>query len=330
MTYSEWNEHIAQIFFKPDNAGKDIIFYLSKQDLIKHSREYHSGLSDDQIWNDFILAIKYGTQENKNLVLPFSPIDRPIELFNSWNKTDIPPFIAYLICYIIPLTESYEEHFNASNFYGKVNVFFRKHGILSETTQDAIGTTNFQHISHLWIEMENWAVITMNCDLGIFELKQFGNPKWKHVGKPFSHCVLPPRAINRLPMLFYEAGLIPDSVYSKDEFRKILLRYGGKILGFKESVIELIKNKSTSNELGQSIIEIVRREYNKWTGETIQNDETDSLYQVRRNYTVAPLFLQFRMSEILGNIYFSYRVYSSKFLMPLILVFLKTEIDFLL
>ena len=37
MTYLEWNDHIAKLFFKPENAGKDILIYLTKEDLIPNS-----------------------------------------------------------------------------------------------------------------------------------------------------------------------------------------------------------------------------------------------------------------------------------------------------
>lgn len=308
MTYLEWNDHIAKHFFKPGNAGRDILFYLTKQDLIKHSRQFFTGKSDDEIWADFVNAIKYGQQDENDLRIPYSPIDRPLYLFSKWNKTGTPPFIAYLILYIIPLTETYGEHFNSTNYYGKVNIFFKKYGILNEA--QSVGTDNFQSISHLWNALEEWSILTKNCDFGIFELKKFGNPKWIYVGKPFSQCVLPPSAINKLPELFYEAGFIPDSAYSKDEFRKILLKYGAKILSLKESVIELIR-KSDANELGQSIIEIVNREYKKWTGETIEEEEGGSTQQIRRNYTVAPLFLQLKINDNDGLISFSFRAFSS-------------------
>jgi hypothetical protein len=305
MTYVEWNNHIATLFFKPVNAGKYIAFYLTRQDLIKSAYHLFSGSTEDEIWADFIYAIKYDQQANSSKI-QYSPITRPFELSSQWNKIDTPPFIAFLILYIIPLTESYEEHFNASNYYGKVNVFFKRNGILSPSTEESISTGNFQHISNLWNQLEEWSIITKNCDLGIFELKKFGNPNWIHVGKPFSQCVLPPSAINKLPELFNESGLIPDSAYSRAEFRKILLRNGIKILGLKESVIELLRSK---NELGQSIIEIVIREYNKWTGETHQDN--GALQQIKRNYTVAPLFLQFKVNENEGRISLSYRMYSS-------------------
>jgi hypothetical protein len=38
MNYTEWNNFIAGHFFKPENAGKDIVLYLTKQDLINYSK----------------------------------------------------------------------------------------------------------------------------------------------------------------------------------------------------------------------------------------------------------------------------------------------------
>jgi len=308
MNYWEWNDHLSRYFFKTENAGRDILFYLTIQDLIKYSRQHFSGVSDEEIWVDFLNAIKYGEQNIKDLSLQYSPISRPLELYKNWNRIDTPPFVAYLILYIIPLTESYEGNFRANNYYGKVTEFFKRHGIIFPT--DKIWIVNFSTISLLWNSLEEWSVITMNCDLGIFELKKFGNPNWIHVGKPFSQCVLPPSSLNKLPELFFESGLIPDSAYSKEEFRKILLKHGAKILWLKESVIELIR-KSDTNELGQSILEIVNREYRKWTGET-HEDETEGItIRTKRNYTVAPLFLQFKVNDNDGEIKFSFRLYSS-------------------
>ncbi len=309
MTYSEWNEHLAELFFNSENAGRDIHFYLTKQDLIKHNRSFFNGKSDDEIWSNFINAIKYGQQNEDECEFPYSPIKRPLELYENWNKKDIPPFIAYLLLYIIPLTESYDEHFNAINYYGKVNVFFYKNGILNEFTEQSIVTGNFRHISHLWTALEEWSILTKSCDLGIFELKKFGNRNWIYVGKPFSQCVLPPSSINKLPEFFFEAGLIPKYSYSNEEFRKTLLKLGSKILWLKESVIDLIRC-SDSNELGQSIIEIVIREYHKWTGETHEIEEDGGPQRTKRNYTVASLFLQFRLNENDGTISFSFRIYS--------------------
>jgi hypothetical protein len=88
------------------------------------------------------------------------------------------------------------------------------------------------------------------------------------------------------------------------------LRYGSKILWLKDAVIELVR-RSDANELGQSIIETVIREYSKWTGETYQYEGEGVEQKIIRSYTVAPLFLQFKVNENAGQIIFSFRAYSS-------------------
>ena len=58
MKYLDWNEHISKYFFKPEKAVKDILFYLTKQDLIRFSRQHFTGVSDEDIWVDFLHALK--------------------------------------------------------------------------------------------------------------------------------------------------------------------------------------------------------------------------------------------------------------------------------
>ncbi len=308
MTYLEWNEHIAKLFFKPENAGKDIPFYLTREDLIKYSRANFNGRTDDNIWADFIHAIKFDQQPENDFRFQYSPINRPLELFANWNKTDTPPFIAYLILYIIPLTETYEEHFISSVYYGKVNSFFHKYEILNQFTEKEIKWKNFQTITPLWNQLEEWTVITMNCDLGIFELKKFGNDKWIHVGKPLSQCVFPPRAIKRLPELFLHAGMIPDSTYQSVEFKKYLLQYGSSVLLLPNSVIDIIR-KYESNELGQSIIDTTKKVYKNWTGESHTIDETG--VGTKRNDISSRIYLQVQIFSNEGRIEFSYRMKSA-------------------
>lgn len=310
MTYADWNNIICNYFFKPENGGKNVYLYLTKEDIIKIGQSHLIEKNESEIFIDFINALK-NNNDSLNINKAYSPIEQPLRLFNNWNKTDFPPFLAYLCLYIIPLTENYEDLYNSNNFYDKVNHFFYQHGIIDFHNIEKISSLNFRNISHLWDALEEWSIITKNCDLGIFELNKFGNPKWIFVGKPFSQCILPPRTISKLPELFLDGGLIPYSAYSNEDLRKIFIRLGEKTLQVKKSVIEWVRNKDSSNELGQSIIEIVIREYKKWTGETHDNEEDGNAFRTKRNYTVLALFLQFKMNDNDGVIKFSYRAYSS-------------------
>lgn len=307
MTYFEWNNLIANYFFNPANAARDVYLYISKPDIIQLGQNYFDNSNENEIWQNFLREIKYELSQG---VRPLSPIARPVQLYNQWDKTSTPPFLAYLILYIIPLTEPDTGQFNSNNYYGRINDFFKKHGILNEYTEVSIGTGNFQYLNTLWDSLEEWSIITKNCELGVFELKKFGNPNWVYVGKPFSQCVLPPKALKKLPELFLEAGMIPDLPYSDVELKSYILSYGAKMLSLSRNILDLIK-KSDENELGQSIIDIVKRVYSKWTGESHIVADTESSERTKRNYTLARLFLQIKPNQIQGTFEYSFRIKSS-------------------
>lgn len=306
MNYLEWNNIVTCHFFNTENAGKNILLYATKQDVINFGKSHLTSSTDEEIWTDFINAIKYDGLDDDEIKTPHSPINKPIELFESWDKEEIPPFITYLILYTIPLAETYKVHFNATNYYGRVNRFFNKTQILNAFVENNIGTANFQNISFLWNELEEWSIITKNCDLGIFELKKFGNPNWIHVGKPLSQCVFTPSAIERLPDLFLEAGMVPNSYYPESELRKYLLQYGASILCVSVNTINLIR-KSDNDELGHSIIEITKREYNKWNGESNQLLTAGKTERLKKLLFPGRIYLQFKINSVAGSIDFSYR-----------------------
>ncbi|QEC41687.1 hypothetical protein [Pseudobacter ginsenosidimutans] len=308
MKYLDWNDCISRYFFSLANAGKNIHFYLTKSDLINLGRKYLPENNDTDIWEDYINAIKFD-EHVSTTQSPYSPIDRPLQLAASWDGQSFPPYIAYLVLYIIPLTESDNGNFNSNNYYGRINEFLRKNGVLNERVQKKITSVNFQKISHLWNNLEEWSIITKNCDLGIFELKKFGNPNWIYVGKPLSQCLFSPKEIRKLPELFLEAGLVPGSTYSEEQIKKILLKFGKTYLGVNDSTLRLLNDER--NELGHSIIEITSREYKKWKGESHQLIQNGADEKIKRNYTVAPLFLQFEIHQNTETINFSYRLYSS-------------------
>jgi hypothetical protein len=309
MTYSDWNNIISNYFFNSGNAGKNVYLYLTKEELIKIGQRHLYGKTETEVLNNFINAIKY-SQVSTSTSEAVSPIEQPLKLFNNWNKIDPPPFIAYLCLYIIPLTENFEDLFNSNNYYDKVNLFLFQYGIIDIKKIKEINSLSFRRISHLWDALEEWTIITKNCDLGIFELKKFGNTKWIYVGKPFSQCILPPKAINKLSELFYEAGLVPNSYYSKNEIKKIVLRHGMKTLMLKDSVLDFVR-KSESNELGDSILDIVVREYSKWTGESHETSEEQAIHKTIRNFSVSRIFLQLKINEIDEDVKLTFRIYSS-------------------
>ncbi len=304
MNYFKWNERIAKYFFNSSNAGKEIYLYLTKDDIIRMGSS--DTLRGEHVWNDFICSIRDRKVEGgQNLLI------EAMEIYSNWqhspHKAEImPSFLAYLVLFILPLTSEFDDLFRANNYYGRLNIFLRSNSFLTPE----IGTNNFQLLDPLWSSLAAWSNDLKNGELGIFTLRQFGNPKWIYVGKPLSQCLVPPHIMRMLPEFFSRCGLIPGFIYSNSEFRRILLEYGSQNLGLKPNVIQLIKH-SNAHELGNSIIEIVAQEYKKWTGETHKRDlSVSTLFDsITHSHTIFAIYLQIKLNLMQEKIDFSYRTY---------------------
>lgn len=309
MDYLNWNNLISSALFSQKNAGKDVYIYLSKNDIIGLGKAKFQTESEENIWSDYILSIKNGIPGSSGNIAcraKYCYEKRHLSRINMIELT-FPPYISYLVFLVLPLIETIDEVFNANNYFGRLNRFLKTNLI-----DQKIGTPDFRdnNINLLWTDLENWSVSKRNGNFGFFKVVPFTNLNWIYAGKPLSQCVLPPRAFLALPELFLRGGLIPNSFYSETEIKQTLLAYGPSILHLKGNIVELIKN-SESNELGESILRIVKREYSSWTGETVQLIEPEIIQKTKRSYTVASFFLQFKVNELDESINFSYRMYSS-------------------
>ena len=306
MTYIRWNNCIAAYFFNPENSGKDIRLYITKGEIINIGRTNLADKPDEVIWQDFLTAIKTGMLGSG---IHSTIIEKAAYCLRQWKNNIkavdgiqilFPPYISYLIFFILPLTEdTFELH--ARNYYGRLSAFLQTHSIDQQIN-------SLHDLEPLWEDLEEWSIITMNGDIGFFSLGKY-SANYKYVGKTFSQCIFSPVSIRKLPELFFEAGMIPNSFYSGKEIKNNLLQYGSSILGLKNNILELLRNEA--NELGQSIIQLVKREYARWTGESHELVISGLAEKTKRNYTISPLLLQFKMNTNEGEIKFSFRMYSS-------------------
>lgn len=307
MTYLEWNNIISEYFFNPANAGRDIHLYLTRTDIIHLAQSYFNEETEDEIWDDFVRAAKRG--------LPGSNGNIIVKAKHAYDKRNLiridsveikyPPYIAYLVFIVLPLIEGIDGTYSANNYYDRLNRFLNNNQI-----NETINTNDFRNnqINCLWDDLVNWTNIKNNGDLGLFKVIPFINSNWIYVGKVFSQCVFPPKAIKRLPELFLQAGMIPDSYYSPAEIKRYLLQYGSSMLQLSNNTLDAIR-KSDTNELGQSIVEKAKREYNRWTGESHSIDDTGT--RTERNDIVSRIYLQLQLFSNEGRIEFSFRIKSA-------------------
>ncbi len=316
MTYLEWNNIISSYFFNPSNVGKEIYLYITKHDIISLGKPSFPIETEEEIWADYTTSIKRGlpgssgniiskakyAYSKKNLVGlrkadgTFATIDNVAVIY--------PPYISYLTFIILPLIEDVDNNnIRANNYYGRLNNFLKINQI-----NEYIETSDFREndINSLWEDLANWTNIKNNGDLGLFKVIPFSNAKWVYVGKVFSQCVLPPKFLNRLPQLFESIGLVPDTFYDNKFLQEKIKSHRTDLI--PESTLDYLKK---DDELSNSIIQTIQREYKKWSGETHEEIEEGITTRKKRNYTVAPLFLQFKVNTNEEVISFSYRMFSS-------------------
>lgn len=305
MDYIEWNNIISEYFFNPANAGRNIHLYTTSADIIYEARKYFDEEADDEIWDDFIIAIKRGLPGSNGNITAKAKYAYEKRLFLRINSIEIkyPPYITYLVFFVLPLIEGLDGTYSANNYYDRLNRFLKVNHI-----NETIGTNDFRNnqINSLWDDLANWANVKNDGDLGLFNVIPFTNARWVYVGKVFSQCILPPKFLNRLPELFASIGLVPDTFY-EDAFLKEKIISSRTAL-IPQNTLDFLKK---NDELSNSIIQTIQREYKKWAGETHEEIEEGATMRKKRNYTISPLFLQFKVNTNNEEIKFSYRMYSS-------------------
>ncbi|MFW0715017.1 hypothetical protein [Pedobacter sp. N23S346] len=310
MKYLEWNNLISSYLFNTQKAGIEIYLYVSKNDILNLARPYFNEETEEEIWDNFIRKIKNSIPGSQNYP---DIISKATHLYEKWQVPGLksidgveiiyPPYIGYLIFLVLPLIEI-QGNYNSNNYYDRLAEFLNLNGITQNLRNRLI------EIEPLWKDLIEWANNINNGEFGYFYLRTFSHQNWIYVGKVFSQCAFPPKAIKKLPILFQQASMVPDSNYSFSEFKKNLLQYSAQSLGLTNNVLDIIR-KSDTNELGQSIIELVKKEYNKWSGQSLLLDALGTELHSQSGDIVSRLYLQFKLSINEGRMDLSYRMRSS-------------------
>lgn len=313
MKYLEWNNIISTYFFNPANAGKEIHLYLTKNDIIGLARQNFNEETEDEIWTDFINSIKRGIPGSNGNVIAKAKHAHSKNNLIGLKKSDgtfatiddvpllYPPYLAYLVFFVLPLVENTDNKYNTNNYYPRLCSYFNL-----KNNEIGVPFNENNNINDLWISLHFWANNVKNGEYGVFNITSFDSNHYKYVGKMFSQCVLPHKFINRLPILFESIGLVPNTFYD-DKFLQEKIKNSRTDL-IPKSTLDFLKK---DDELSNSIIQTIQRQYKKWSGETHEEIEEGTTTRKKRNYTVAPLFLQFKVNTNDEVITFSYRMYSS-------------------
>ena len=288
MKYLEWNNAIGKWFFNEEMAEQEVYLFISKHDIVKIGKEQGLDGRDDNIFIDFIEAIRQGIpgrSTNGNI------LEHALFAYNKWQENpmridgvqiEYPLYIGYLALFVLPLTESNQTDLRADAYYPRVRSFLKKFGLPSMPAQNEYNNWN-----SLWDDLFDWSFERKNTELGYFEVHPFSNERWVYVGKPLSQSIFPIHSVRQLPQFFETCGLVPGEEIDGATFRKHLLSNGERHLELTSRVLNAIRDYD--NELGQSIINIVKKNYQEWTGNTDKYDSENET--IKKGNTVAQLRL---------------------------------------
>ena len=240
--FLRWNAAIAQHFFNPDNAGKNVYLYVN-QDLID---ELQKKMPDA---GTFTSAVTNGERyhEPKDVCL------LALRAYRHWRSTgdEIPPYIAFLGLYV--LAADIEGDFAPNAYYPRLWELLgqRRTG----------GVPGFNQMWLLWDDLARWAVNDKLGAMGIFQSSTIGG--FVHIGYPLSQSILAGRDRQALPAIFYDAGLDPTGFTPPSELAMALRSTTAKQM-LRPRTLKLAEHPKDVRHPG--LISVVADELSDWDG----------------------------------------------------------------
>src|SRR5690242_8011520 len=93
MTFSQWNRAIAAHFFRPENAGRSVYLYTTRQTVDD------IGAATGESSSDFVAAMKAGPPGPSRAGL----CQRALQTLANWRgkEFEYPPYVGYLALFVL-------------------------------------------------------------------------------------------------------------------------------------------------------------------------------------------------------------------------------------
>ncbi|HZW40287.1 MAG TPA: hypothetical protein VFF33_13395 [Ignavibacteriaceae bacterium] len=282
MDYLKWNNKIAANFFNEEMEDREVHLYISKSDIIEIGKSMLDDLIEEEIWADYIKALKNGWNgkvDGSNILRTLLWIYEYYKNQKSSKSFEYPPYLGYLVIFIIPLAD--EKQINFSSYYALINNFLTTNSLpeLQSQTKDS-------NWNALWEDLEHWSIYEKNCELGYFEIHQFLNPNWVYVSKPLSQCFFKPSSLKKIPSLLFQNNFLPYQHLSYEQMSKFLIT-NSKNLELSEQLKSAIKK---NDDTGKILTLIFRKIYDNWKGEEISFTKKEIRQDVRQQPWILAVF----------------------------------------
>ena len=263
--YKIWNDTLAARFFHEEMAGGNVHLYVN-QDLIT---EVGQGLPDARDFRSVVAGHPQSATFNGERVCC-----RAYREFRRWStrQSKFPSYIGYLCLFV--LASGTDGDFAPNAYYPRLWELMGYPGRKGRVP-------NFERMSELWDDLENWSVYEEQGELGIFQSRSIGGNI--HVGYPLSQAILVDRERQALPRVFYEARLDPASSHPVGEIA-MALRSGTAKQELRPRTVRIAE--SPQDELHTALVDAVRDELAAWDGKVIDagpgiSQPTDTLAGLR-------------------------------------------------
>ena len=243
--YKAWNDALAARFFNEAMDGRNVHLYVN-QDLIT---EVGQGLPGAGNFPSAIAGHPQAPTFKGEQVC-----NRAYRDFRRWKtiKSEFPPYIGYLCLFV--LASGTEGDFASNAYYPRLWTLMGYSGRTGRVP-------DFEHMSELWDDLENWSVYEKQGELGIFHSRSIGG--FVHVGYPLSQAILVESERQVLPLVFYEARLDPASTHPAGEIAMALRGITAK-QELRPRTVRIAE--SPQDELHTALTETVREELAAWDG----------------------------------------------------------------
>lgn len=301
MNYTEWNDLIADFIFNNEQNENEVFLYLTKQDVLRLHASYLKDGDNTYIWKDFINAINapvFKYEQN-------SFIERAIEYYRRSRQQQFqheykyPPYIAFLVALVMPLSElETDGKIRENNYYNRAKQFFKENKIIFE--EEDLCTNGLMRIS---LDERNNGYVDLWKDLEIKSNSRFKRPQLlvggrnEYVRTIWIQSVLTADERRRFKLLFVEANLPPNMSLSDDEIWAYIEKYACKLIySNKQNRWEFVKTS-----YHESLIYQFKEQYQNWDGKTDieERSQSDKAIRIQREDrgTIYNLYLSLAFDE---------------------------------
>ena len=255
--YQKWNDALAECFFNPDMAGRNVYLYVN-QELIDEMEEAMPEAGT------FRVAVA-GPPTNSSYCERVC--HRALEAFADWRDSNstYPPYVGYLGLFV--LAGDIGGDFAPQAYYPRLWELMveRRNGMVPY----------FARMRQLWEDLEDWSVHDQQGKLGVFQARSIGG--YINIGYPLSQSLLVEEERRGLPRIYRDAGMEPGGDYPADELARSLRRPIARQI-LRNKTVRLVESRQDA-DLYNALLDAVAEELSAWDGTVPESVPAHSQHQ---------------------------------------------------